>query len=82
MTTTLFCYCCRVHHAKDQMRLFPTRQGLRWRCIASIEGAFRAQAARDEFGRQQSEINREATRRQAEYARLMRAGALPMLASP
>jgi hypothetical protein len=22
-----FCYCCRVHHPIDQMRLFPTRQG-------------------------------------------------------
>lgn len=82
MTTTLFCYCCRVHHAKDQMRLFPTRQGMRWRCIASIEGAYRPQAERDAFGRQQSAMNREATRRQAEYASQIRAGVLPMLVMP
>ena len=53
MTETVFCYCCRAHHDKTQMRLFPTRQGYRWRCLRSIE--------------KQSEINREAARRAAEH---------------
>ena len=67
MTETLFCYCCRVHHDKNQMRLFPTRQGYRWRCIRSIEAAAKSRRERDDFGHQQSEINRETARRAAEH---------------
>lgn len=62
MTETLFCYCCRVHHPKEQMRLFPTKQGYRWRCIRSIEAAACSRRERDAFGRQQTEINRESYR--------------------
>ena len=72
MIETLFCYCCRVHHDKNQMRLFPTRQGYRWRCIRSIEAAARSRQERDAFGQQQSEINRETARRAAEYGLLLR----------
>lgn len=60
-----FCYCCRVHHEKHLMQLFETRHGPRWRCRRSIEAAAGKQAARDAFGRTQSEINREATQRAA-----------------
>ncbi len=67
---TLFCYCCRTHHPKDQMRLFPTRQGMRWRCIRSIEAAERSRSERDAFGRQQTDINRSASRAAAEYVHL------------
>lgn len=63
-----FCYCCRVHHPLDQMRLFPTRQGHRWRCVRSIEAAVRDRAARDAFGQQQTIINRDAASRAAEFA--------------
>ncbi|MBK7648326.1 MAG: hypothetical protein IPJ12_14550, partial [Betaproteobacteria bacterium] len=56
MTETVFCYCCRVHHDKNVMRLFPTRQGYRWRCLRSIEAATRTRRERDEFGKQQSDI--------------------------
>lgn len=72
MPETLFCYCCRVHHPKDQMRLFPTKLGKRWRCIRSIEAAACERQARDAFGRQQTEINREAARRAAKRQSLMR----------
>lgn len=63
-----FCYCCRVHHPESQMRRFMTRQGERWRCIASIEAAKRSTAERDAFGNWQSTINREAARRAAAIA--------------
>ena len=69
MTEMLFCYCCRVHHPKEQMRLFHTRQGWRWRCLRSIEAAHRSQAERDAFGHLQSEINREASEHDAELHR-------------
>ena len=39
MSDTLFCYCCRTHHPKEQMRRFTTRTGQRWRCLRSIEAA-------------------------------------------
>ena len=68
MTETLYCYCCRVHHPKEQMRLFPTKLGDRWRCIRSIEAAARDPNARDAFGRQQTEINREDSKWVAERA--------------
>lgn len=72
MTETAFCYCCRVHHDKTRMRLFPTRQGYRWRCLRSIEAAASSRRERDAFGQQQSEINREAARRSAESGQLLR----------
>ncbi|MCB4360655.1 hypothetical protein [Quatrionicoccus australiensis] len=72
MTEMLFCYCCRVHHPKDQMRLFPTKLGDRWRCIRSIEAAACKPKERDAFGRQQTEINREAARHAAERLSLLR----------
>ncbi|NTV69168.1 MAG: hypothetical protein HGA71_03375 [Azonexaceae bacterium] len=72
MTETVFCYCCRVHHEKKQMRLFPTRQGQRWRCLRSIEAATSSRRERDAFGQKQSEINRETARRAAEFGLLLR----------
>lgn len=69
MEKTRFCYCCRVHHPESQMRLFRTRQGERWRCVASIEAARRSPCERDEFGRQQTQINRDADQRAAAHSR-------------
>lgn len=66
MTETVFCYCCRVHHPREQMHRFRTRHGLRWRCRRSIEAAQCSASERDTFGRQQSEINREAAEKLAE----------------
>lgn len=62
----IYCYCCRVHHPKDQMRQFETSLGKRWRCLRSIESARRSRSERDAFGKVQTEINREWTLQQAE----------------
>lgn len=78
MTESMFCYCCRVHHPKEQMRPFPTKHGLRWRCIRSIEAASGGRSARDAFGQQQSEINREDSRRSAERTVLHRHDGTPV----
>jgi hypothetical protein len=72
MTETKFCYCCRIHHDKTQMRLFPTRHGYRWRCLRSIEAATSSRQERNAFGLRQTEINREAARRAAEQAPVLR----------
>lgn len=58
MTDTLFCYCCRIHHPKDQMRRFATSHGKRWRCLRSIAAADCSVDERDAFGRRQSNLNR------------------------
>lgn len=62
MSETLFCYCCRVHHPKESMRPFQTKNGPRWRCIRSIEAATRDRNSRDAFGQTQTQINREDSR--------------------
>lgn len=72
MTEMLFCYCCRVHHAKEKMRLFPTRYGNRWRCVRSIEAAGRKTDERDAFGREQTTRNREASQRAAQHSQRLR----------
>lgn len=61
MSETLFCYCCRVHHPREQMHSFHTSQGLRWRCQRSIDAAKSSVDERDAFGKQQTSINREAS---------------------
>ena len=66
MTDTLFCYCCRIHHPKDQMRRFVTSHGERWRCLRSIKAAGRSRGERDAFGHRQSTMNRLAASEQAE----------------
>lgn len=72
MPESKFCYCCRVHHPIDQMRLFPTRQGYRWRCVRSIEAASRSRPERDAFGEQQTRQNLEAASRAAEFSQRLR----------
>lgn len=59
MNENVFCYACRTHHSREQMRPFVTRQGTRWRCLQSIQAARRAIDERDAFGRQQTLLNRE-----------------------
>lgn len=66
MSDTLYCYCCRTHHPKEQMRRFATRTGERWRCLSSIEAARARLDERDAFGRQQSELNRQTALRLTE----------------
>jgi hypothetical protein len=72
MKEVKFCYCCRVHHPIEQMRLFPTRQGDRWRCLNSIAAAGRPNGERDEFGKQQTAINRAAASRSAAFSQRLR----------
>jgi hypothetical protein len=72
MTEMLFCYCCRVHHPKSQMRPFKTKLGERWRCIRSIEAAACSRRERDAFGQQQTANNREDSRLIAERHSLLR----------
>lgn len=66
MSDMLYCYCCRKHHPKEQMRRFATRTGERWRCQRSIEAASARPDERDAFGRRQSELNRQMAVRMAE----------------
>jgi len=58
MADTIYCYHCRTHHPKEEMRLVETKTGKRWRCVKSIEATKRGKEAREAFGRQTSEINR------------------------
>ena len=72
MTELKFCYCCRVHHPKAQMRPFATRHGERWRCQRSIEAAAASRRERDAFGQVQSQINRDTASAAAAHARRLR----------
>lgn len=65
MTEKRYCYCCRNHHAADEMVLFDTKAGKRWRCLRSIEAARLAPEIRDFFGRQQSAENKAEASRMA-----------------
>ncbi len=71
MSETLYCYCCRVHHPRSEMRRFPTRQGERWRCLSSIKAARHNRDQRDAFGRQTTTLNRLANAEMAERVNLL-----------
>lgn len=58
MADTLFCYHCRTHHPKEEMRQIETKGGKRWRCIKSILATKQGREAREAFGRQMSANNR------------------------
>ena len=66
MTETIYCYCCRTHHPKEQMRRFETRHGARWRCLRSIQAARSSIDQRDQFGRIQTDINSALARQHKE----------------
>lgn len=72
MTDTLFCYSCRMRHPKEKMQLYPTKHGLRWRCLSSIQGANGSLSEREAFGQRQTRINREQARIHAQYSLLPR----------
>lgn len=65
MNETLYCYCCRVHHPRSEMRRFITRQGERWRCLRSIKAARHNLDQRDAFVRQTTTLNRLAAEEMA-----------------
>lgn len=61
-----YCYHCRSHHPRNEMRLIVTKTGKRWRCIRSIEATQQGAEAREAYGRQVSEINRAESKSRAQ----------------
>jgi hypothetical protein len=65
-TDPTYCYHCRTHHPRNEMRLIVTKTGKRWRCIRSIEATQQGAAAREAYGRQVSEINKAESKSRAQ----------------
>lgn len=65
MTNTLFCYHCRRHHPKEEMRQVHGKSASKWRCIKSIQETKRSVAQRDAFGRQVTADNSAQQREKA-----------------
>jgi hypothetical protein len=61
-----YCYHCRTHHPRNEMRLIVTKTGKRWRCIRSIEATQQGPEAREAYGRQVSEINKAESKSRAQ----------------
>ena len=53
-TESTYCYHCRTHHPRNEMRLIVTKTGKRWRCIRSIEATQQGPEAREAYGHQVS----------------------------
>lgn len=51
MAETFYCYHCGKHHPIDEMRVVPTKAGLKKRCAKSIDATKRDTSARDAFGK-------------------------------
>lgn len=58
MSDKRYCYCCRTDHPAEQVILFETKVGKRWRCLRSIDAAQRSRELRDAAGQRQSAENR------------------------
>ncbi len=58
MADTLFCYHCRMHHPKEEMRSIMTKAGKRYRCKKSIEATKKGREERDAYGREVTAMNR------------------------
>jgi short-subunit dehydrogenase involved in D-alanine esterification of teichoic acids len=65
-TEPTYCYHCRMHHPRNEMRLIVTKTGKRWRCIRSIEATLQGPEAREAYGRQVSEINKAESKSRAQ----------------
>ena len=68
-TDLTYCYHCRTHHPRSEMRLIITKTGKRWRCIRSIEATRQGQAAREAYGRQVSEMNKSEAQSRARLSK-------------
>lgn len=66
MTEKRYCYCCRSFHPADQVILYETKAGKRWRCLRSIAAAQLPVETRDTLGRLQSQENRAQASRAAQ----------------
>ena len=65
-TEQTYCYHCRTHHPRNEMRLIVTKTGKRWRCIRSIEATQQGPEAREAYGRMVSEINKAESKSRAQ----------------
>ena len=54
---TIYCYHCRQHHPREEMRQIETKGGKKWRCIKSIVATRIPSAERDAFGKTASAVN-------------------------
>lgn len=59
MTDTVFCYHCKRHHPRNEMRQIESGGRKRWRCVQSIEATKSGRAAREAFGRATTLRNRD-----------------------
>ena len=66
MAEMMYCYHCRAHHPKEEMRRLDTKTGIRWRCIRSIEATKRSLDAREAYGKEISALNRANARAKAQ----------------
>jgi len=62
LSNTAYCYTCGIHHPLEEMRQIITSNGIRWRCIKTIEASRQARAKRQEFGAQMSAKNKGTSR--------------------
>ena len=76
MTDKLYCYCCRNYHPAEQVVLYETKVGKRWRCLRSIQAAQQPSQIRDAAGRQQSLENRARASQQARNSLQLRHSSL------
>ena len=67
MSSTQYCYHCGIHHHEDVMRRFPTKAGMRMRCIKSIEAAKQSLKVREAFGRKVTDNNKVEARNKAKW---------------
>ena len=58
MSKTAYCYTCGGHHPLEEMRQIITSNGMRWRCIKTIEASRQARAKRQDFGAQMTAKNK------------------------
>ncbi len=58
MTDTAYCYHCRIHHPKTEMRQVGQKGLKRWRCLKSIEATRKSREEREAFGRSVTEMNK------------------------
>jgi hypothetical protein len=72
MSDKRYCYCCRTYHPAEQVILFETKAGKRWRCLRSIDAAQSPRELRDATGRRQSAENRELANQKARNSLALR----------
>jgi hypothetical protein len=67
-----YCYSCCTHHETELMERYQTKFGLRWRCKKSINASIKPIEIRDQFGRNQTEMNKKIASNAAKFRAQMR----------